>query len=81
MESTRHAFKDPQSCPASHSTHHTTSTLSLMHVRGIGVLEGCNEGTLKGRDGPLVIPDSDAELYTTERFGGFDFRYVTPLSH
>ena len=56
-----HAFKDPQSCPASHSTHHTTSTLSSMHARGIGVLEGCNEGTLKGRDGPPVIPDPDAE--------------------
>lgn len=56
-----HAFKDPQSCPASHSTHHTTSTLSSMHARGIGVLEGCNEGTLKGRDGSPVIPDTDAE--------------------
>ena len=32
-----------------------------MHARGIGVLEGCDEGTLKGRDGPLVIPDSDVE--------------------
>ena len=61
-ESTPHTFKDPQSCPASHSTHHTTSTLSSMHIRGIGVLEGCNEGTLKGRDGPPVIPDSDAEV-------------------
>lgn len=50
-----------------------------MYVWGIGVLEGYNEGTLKGRDGPLVILDSDAELYTTERFGGFALRYVTPL--
>ena len=52
------------------------STLSSMHVWGIGVLEGCNEGTLKGRDGPLGIPDSDAETLHAERFGGFGLRYV-----
>ena len=49
-----------------------------MHARGIGVLEGCNKGTLKGRDGPPVIPDSDAETLHAERFGGFVPKYVPP---